>query len=698
MTLGTCSFVLLRERGKWLSDIKTVQVGTHVVGDPRVGNGDEHFTTTTLGLDHGEQGFFDFLQLEGTGMVLSAASISALASILAERIYKGQDIDYYEGMDTYDNFYVMKVHIDFSSLVFSIALWAAPLAGGGWLVEHVPLNLLRSGDTWFGPWTWHQILQVCIAVGQGWVAGIVTQQFSTVCKSIVQTLSTIVAVCVFDPLENKYHFHGRAVPSMTLAIIVVMSAMIFQTGRINGRVLDRKPSVFHRLGVQRKSASDVSDNNGELDLSHLENLRPGLEEKVTTRESEDEDRNGVPDHEHGLGGYILIVTYIGLYAIESLLKQYALSRTPIVGGTMNLMTFVLGVAVASAKTLSADGLGGLMHAWNPLQVMKFLLCGILFACSQAMVFMAFALHVPASIVTILGFVYTPISAVGKFCVMKKTTIWLQWIALSIVTLASMTFGFLQSVAPSKGAQAVSSLGLLCVIGSATLSAFASLTMEKFLKDEHDPFYMQKIALDLCSCLASIFLLPLSGFISHRPQDAFWRDRPLTGCEDDQCWGHVGSNTTCANPDCSCECGSGLFVAWDSWWVIITLGVITLKAWFKGEVTKRTSTLEVAVAESFGPLLIYFVGEPLVFGQSLNDWALNTVVFIAPLSALVFNAAAFELEKVIQDMKAAGLKSSHHGEDDGGQLCPLEHFLENLKEDDDSDSSLGSSQDSELGAL
>jgi hypothetical protein len=363
---------------------------------------------------------------------------------------------------------------------------------------------------------------------------------------------------------------------------------------------------------------------------------------------------------------------------------------------MNLMTFVLGVVVASGKTVSADGLQGLMHAWNPLQVMKFFLCGMLFACAQAMVFMAFALHVPASIVTILGFVYTPISAVGKRCIMKKTTIWLQWIALSIVTLASMTFGFLQSVAPAKGAQAVSSLGLLCVIASAALSAFASLTMEKFLKDEKDPFYMQKIALDLCSVCASVFLLPLSGFISRRPQDAFWRERPLGGCEDDQCWGHVGSNTTCANPDCNCECGSGLFVAWDSWWVILTLVVITGKAWFKGEVTKRTSTLEVAVAESFAPLLIYFVGEPLVFGRSLCDWALNTVVFIAPLSALVFNAAAAELEKVIKDMKAAGLKSADDGDDDGGQLCPLEHFLENLKEDDDSDSSFASSQDSEEG--
>jgi len=322
------------------------------------------------------------------------------------------------------------------------------------------------------------------------------------------------------------------------------------------------------------------------------------------------------------------------------------------------------------------------------------LCGILFACSQAMVFMAFALHVPASIVTILGFVYTPISAVGKRCIMKKTTIWLQWVALTVVTLASMTFGFLQSVAPSKGADAVSSLGLLCVIGSATLSAFASLTMEKFLKDEHDPFYMQKIALDLCSVCASIVLLPLSGLISRRPQDAYWRDRPLGGCEDNQCWGHVGSNTTCASDNCTCQCGSGLFVAWDSWWVIIALAVITLKSWFKGEVTKRTSTLEVAVAESFGPLLIYFVGEPLMFGRSLCDWALNTVVFIAPLSAIVFSAAAAELDNVIKDMKSAGLKSAADGDDDGGQLCPLEHFLENLKEDDDSDSSFASSQDSE----
>lgn len=112
MTLGTSSFVLLRERGKWLSEIAPVQVGSHVLGDTRVGNGE--VTTTTL--RHADKSYFDFLQVEGTGMVLSAASISALASVLAERIYKGQeDIEYHEGveLDTYDNFYVMKVHIDF---------------------------------------------------------------------------------------------------------------------------------------------------------------------------------------------------------------------------------------------------------------------------------------------------------------------------------------------------------------------------------------------------------------------------------------------------------------------------------------------------------------------------------------------------------------------------------------------------------
>jgi hypothetical protein len=283
---------------------------------------------------------------------------------------------------------------------------------------------------------------------------------------------------------------------------------------------------------------------------------------------------------------------------------------------------------------------------------------------------------------VLGFVYTPISALGKRCVLGKVTMWLQWVALLITTVASMTFGFLQNVAPAHGADPVGMPGLMCVIASATLAAFGSLFMERFLKDEHDSFYVQKISLDLGSVLTSLALLPLSGLMSERPRDAFWRDRPLGECLDEDCWGEVGSDQTCAAKACNCICGSGLFVAWDSYLVWLTLLIVIARGWFKGQVTKMTSTLEVAIAESFGPLLIYFVGEPILFGKMLNDWALNSVVFIAPLSAVVFSVSDEQQKSVLQKLKSdvkrygAGVDGLEEDEDQQ-RLCPLEDFLADL---------------------
>jgi len=241
----------------------------------------------------------------------------------------------------------------------------------------------------------------------------------------------------------------------------------------------------------------------------------------------------------------------------------------------------------------------------------------------------------------------------------------------------MTFGFLQNVAPAHGADPVGLPGLVCVIVSATLAAFGSLAMEKFLKDEHDSFYVQKVSLDVGSVLTSVVLLPLSGAMSERPRDAFWRERPLGECLDDGCWGEVGSGRTCDDEACGCKCGAGLFVAWDSGLVWLTLLIVIARGWFKGEVTKRTSTLEVAIAESFAPLLIYFVGEPLLFAKSLGDWALNAVVFIAPLSAVVFTVSNEEQRAIIRHLKASQRYRADSNGDEEQKLCPLEALLEDL---------------------
>jgi len=220
------------------------------------------------------------------------------------------------------------------------------------------------------------------------------------------------------------------------------------------------------------------------------------------------------------------------------------------------------------------------------------------------------------------------------------------------------------------------MGLWFVIISATLAASGSLVMEKMLQGEvRQPFYIQKVALDFGSIVTSVAMLFIHGHLSERPMDAFWRDRPLGICNDANCWGKVGDiDKTCGGQFCSCPCGSGIFVNWGSPLVWLTLTIITARGWMKGEVTKRTSTLEVAIAESFAPILIFFVGQPLtlylqsrgdIFG-SLHDWALNCIVWITPLSAMVFDVAENKVRLVMDFIGP--------GQDAAGQCCPLHSLL------------------------
>merc|ERR1712039_722721 len=80
------------------------------------------------------------------------------------------------------------------------------------------------------------------------------------------------------------------------------------------------------------------------------------------------------------------------------------------------------------------------------------------------------------------------------------------------------------------------LGMLLNVASAIVSAIASLVCERLLKEEDLPFHIQKVRLDLGSVITSVALLFFIGSVSARPQDAFWKNRPLdTRCDSAPCW-------------------------------------------------------------------------------------------------------------------------------------------------------------------
>jgi len=237
--------------------------------------------------------------------------------------------------------------------------------------------------------------------------------------------------------------------------------------------------------------------------------------------------------------------------------------------------------------------------------------------------------------------------------------WLEWLALVLLTLACAIFGFLQNFFETKGSQEKGSqlLAMLLVVASACVSVMASLVSEKVLQDEDLPFRVQKVSLDIGSLVGTVAFLPIIGFISTRPQDAFWKVRPISvQCHDDACW-KVSAGGYCSSPDCRCPCSNAFWVAWDEWWVIMALAVNVLQSWLTGVVIKQFSTVLRAIAQGTTILAIYFVGDPLLNPSSVHNLTLTLIAFIVPFSTALFNIAVSEMEKVMALIPAA----ARHGE-------------------------------------
>jgi hypothetical protein len=110
-------------------------------------------------------------------LVMVSASVSALASVLAERIYKNRStgIGQVSTFSADEHFYVYKVHLDFACLMFSAALWILSSC------SLVDFAVVWSGP-WFGAWQWKDGWVMLITVIQGWLAGMTTKEFSTVTR------------------------------------------------------------------------------------------------------------------------------------------------------------------------------------------------------------------------------------------------------------------------------------------------------------------------------------------------------------------------------------------------------------------------------------------------------------------------------------------------------------------------------------
>jgi drug/metabolite transporter (DMT)-like permease len=606
------------------------------------------------------KGQVDRFGRRGFAMVLFAVCVSVLSSILAERIFKERSVGRNGTIGPrQDKFYVMKAHLDYSLLVVSCALWFTPSSVASMFGDF--FEQWSHSPEWFGSWGRYQFLMVLVAVGQGWAAGLVTKEFSTVIKSMVQTLSVIMVMLLEDPIMgNRFHFLRREAPSIMLVVIIIMSAMIFQTGRINLRVIrkamdldtDRLPAPEDgQESPRRIYPTSASSEDGAVASAECDTSPASVSEVASSW-------RGL------LATYALIVVYIISDAGRTIVIQKSLSTSVINSTSMTLAICICGLVVASCLTLYTNGCEGLRQAWDPKEILRCLPAAFLFALSTTFGNMAFALGINCSLYVVLGKFYTPVAAIGARWVMGKFYMWLEWFALVILTLATCCFGYLKEFDVTTGVPNPGSApAMLLVLCSAGTSALASLVTEKILKVDNVPFHLKKVRLDAGSVVSSAILIPIVGMIATRPQDIPWVARPADYQQcpaSSVCWqlrGDGGSQT-CANDGCECDCTEGVFAGWDRWVLLLALVVNTAQGWLVGKVTQRFSTVHRAIADSFSLLGIYFVGDPIFNGSSLGNVSLNLVAFIVPLSTATFAVATSEMQKVMNAMSKLRSKRDH----------------------------------------
>ncbi|CAJ1425760.1 unnamed protein product [Effrenium voratum] len=198
----------------------------------------------------------------GFSLLVCAVILSVTGSIFAERIYKhkSRGLTWWQG-----RFYIMKVHIDVTSLLLSLLLWGiSHLLVGREDAFSDWFAMWSSTPEWFGRWTWWQVLVVVVDVIQGWSAGLVTKEHSTTFKAIMQTLCYIFTMLVEDPiLGNRWGFESRELPSIMLAIILVLSSIVFQLGRHNVKVLERAAAALAQDSATNSSTVAREDRQQE---------------------------------------------------------------------------------------------------------------------------------------------------------------------------------------------------------------------------------------------------------------------------------------------------------------------------------------------------------------------------------------------------------------------------------------------------
>eukprot|EP00928_Gymnodinium_smaydae_P064920 TRINITY_DN48153_c0_g1_i1.p1 TRINITY_DN48153_c0_g1~~TRINITY_DN48153_c0_g1_i1.p1 ORF type:complete len:1016 (+),score=165.42 TRINITY_DN48153_c0_g1_i1:427-3048(+) len=593
--------------------------------------------------------------------IVGSAFLFVLAMNLSERVCKGKG----EGLFIVNNIDIFagdreSIYV----LLASAGMLYASLTGVIWVITSTTGTFGNMADgvdltnppKWFENWTLAKYVAAIARAWQLWMWFLLLRHFDSVSWSVVQLLSLALYLPVYDWWFQQYHLKERLLESHMMTIVLVLSAVIFQTGRLNLKWI--KQYLKSIKAPETQEIAIVPSTDEESDDAH------GSKNKVILFVSM----------------YSAVIVYILSQGIREILGQRAKSGGVIVPASLDIMNAFCGMLLALALTYSQQGPEYFWKALDMGKVQKFLPCGFLLALTAFLGSMAFALGISAAAKDCLGRVYTPVAALLSRWITHKSYMWLEWTALAILTLSCMTFSMLDTL--GEESQTSSIAGMLCALGSGTVSACNSLVMERLMKTESDPFVVQLVRLNAANLIFSGLFLFVFGYIGDhesppRPDLAYWNYRPLS--EECAAIGTCdmlgvfipGKGVSAMGIAADCACGKGIFVGWGSWVVYGALFSSMLYSWVTGLVVRQFSSVMRSVADGIMLLVLFNFLAPAFEGMPFppRDLAMELVVLVVPLSGAVFSIAASELEKVSKAVEAGRASDAKDadGEDEAGEM-------------------------------
>ncbi|CAJ1352787.1 unnamed protein product [Effrenium voratum] len=661
MTFSLCTFIALRERYKECPLFSDIQCGSKqaVLWIQQNVN-----TTGTI---------YAFV-----GMVLNV-----VGSILAERLFHAWK----------DNFAVLKINMDFAAMIAAGIGWAVVYNG-----DDVTKKEFNAFELW-GSWKWMDYAHVVIIVVDSWMGGLVVMKLSTTVKTMIRNSALLSVLLLLDSLSQEtYNFGVRMGPSLMLAMIVYMSFMLFRTAEVYEderklRVID----VSELPRMKSKVFSDFEAEDEEDDSPWWQCNSPWLGCYDRKWKGEPDAPEEQPPEKAGSGMdsqmMIISLVYAATDTTRTLLNSYALSSSQINPNSMSFLTFLVGLVFASLMTWRAHGLGcakadeelgesesgkGLKQAWSIRKIIEYGNSSMLQAVTMCLGNMAYAFGLSPSMAAVLGKVYTPVLAVGERLILKKRRQPVEWFAVIILTLGTFAFLWLQIYDFEEGlGKAMSNMLplILCILGAVTAAIQALVSQGIYEANRDVDFYMNKVRFDAGSAIFTLLVVPLLSLTASRGKDLVWLPRAVEAdCDVNACWPKVTSFSnggsihwpwsmedsmmTCTAPECTgvCACQTGLFAGWGLQPALYAfLAISVLYGILVGIIYDRYGSLHRAKCDSFGLLLTYWIGNPILnyftkgesFTSSLKDECLDIVSFIVPLAALATDFGKIMTSEMLQ---------------------------------------------------